>query len=136
MDKSQLASWQVLVVDDEPDSLDVVMMVLSASGATVFAAANGQEGLELFRRMQPSVVLTDLSMPEMDGWQLLQEIRATDHGRSTPVIALTAHAMTGDKERVLAAGFDGYLPKPLKMFTLLDDLERWLHNGSSGNTQT
>lgn len=128
MDKSKLGGWRVLVIDDEPDSIDVVTMVLSASGATVFTAANGQEALEIFKQRQPTLVLTDLSMPEMDGWQLLQEIRKVQNGHTTPVIALTAHAMIGDKERVLAGGFDGYLSKPLKMFTLLEDLQSCLQS--------
>jgi len=126
MENSKLDNWRVLVIDDEPDSIDVVTMVLSASGATVFTAANGQEGLEIFKQHQPTLILTDLSMPEMDGWELIREIRQSKNGHTTPVIALTAHAMSGDKERVLAGGFDGYLSKPLKMFTLLDDLKSCL----------
>lgn len=131
MDKSKLDGLRVLVVDDEPDSIDVVTMVLSASGATVFTATNGQEGLEVFKQRQPTLILTDLSMPQMDGWQLVKEIRQFENGRTTPVIALTAHAMSGDQERVLAGGFDGYLSKPLRMFTLLDDLKSCL--GSKGS---
>jgi len=132
MENSKLDGWRVLVVDDEPDSIDVVTMVLSASGATVFTAANGQEGLVIFKQRQPTLILTDLSMPEMDGWELIKEIRQSKNGHTTPVIALTAHAMSGDKERVLAGGFDGYLSKPLKMFTLLDDLKSCLGSKTPG----
>jgi CheY-like chemotaxis protein len=132
MENPKLDNWRVLVVDDEPDSIDVVTMVLSASGATVFTAANGQDGLEIFKQSQLTLILTDLSMPDMDGWELLKKIRQSENGHTTPVIALTAHAMSGDKERVMAGGFDGYLSKPLKMFTLLDDLKSCLASKKPG----
>lgn len=122
MDRSQIADWQVLVVDDEPDSIEVVRIVLTAAGATVYEAANGNEGLKVFERERLDLVLTDLSMPEVDGWQMLESIRASEDGQQVPIIALTAHAMVGDKERVLEAGFDAYLSKPLKLFSFLDDL--------------
>lgn len=117
-----VADWRVLVIDDEADSVEVVGLVLTAAGATVWEAANGQEGLAVFKQERPTLVLTDLSMPDMDGWELLKAIRDNEDGRRVPVIALTAHAMTGDRERVLEAGFDGYLSKPLKMFTLVEAL--------------
>ncbi len=122
-----LESWRILVIDDEPDSIDILKMVLSSVGAIVLTAANGEEGLTIFRREDVKLVLTDLSMPEMDGWQLLDLIREGENGKRTPIIALTAHAMTGDRERVMMVGFDGYLSKPLKIFTLLADLEECLN---------
>lgn len=117
---------RILVVDDEPDSIEVVKLVLSAAGAIVTEAADGRSGLEKFLFSQPGLVLTDLSMPEMDGWELLAAIRKHENGRKTPVIALTAHAMDGDKERVMGAGFDGYMDKPLTLFTLLKDLSAFV----------
>ncbi len=129
---NELTNWRVLVVDDEEDSIEVVAMVLHASGATVFGATDGKVGLSLFEQEHPTLILTDLSMPEMDGWELLKAIRASEDGQRVPVIALTAHAMVGDKERVMEAGFDGYLGKPLKMFTFLEELTKCLnHIGSS-----
>lgn len=127
MDMPDLSGWRVLVVDDEPDSIEIVQLVLRAAGATVYQASNGIEALEVFQREGPSLVLTDLSMPERDGWQLLQDIRDGENGsRHTPVIALTAHAMAGDKDKVVAAGFDGYLTKPLHMMSLITDLKTCL----------
>ena len=131
MDPLQVAHLRVLIVDDEPDSIEVVRMVLSAAGATVYEAAEGREGLEIYRREQPNVILTDLSMPDLDGWQLLETIRASDNGQAVPVIALTAHAMVGDKERVMVAGFTAYMSKPLKMFTFMEDLRRCLANAQN-----
>jgi two-component system, cell cycle response regulator DivK len=127
MNLSNLSTWRVLVVDDEEDSIEIVEMVLFAVGAIVYRASNGQEGLAVFSQAQPNLVLTDLSMPEVDGWEMLKAIRKLENGTlRTPVIALTAHAMMGDRDRILAAGFDGYLGKPLHMVTLIEDLIIWI----------
>lgn len=127
MDAATLGHMRILVVDDEPDSIEVVKIVLSTTGAQIMDANDGRQGFETYIRECPDIVLTDLSMPDTDGWQLLEKIRASEYDeKRTPVIALTAHAMAGDKEKVIDAGFDGYLSKPLKMFTFLDDLKHWL----------
>lgn len=114
-----------LLVDDEPDSIEIVEMLLSSKGSKVVTASNGKEGLALFKTETPKFVLTDLSMPEMNGWDFLINLREVESTK-TIVIAVTAHAMDGDKERVFSAGFDGYIAKPLNMFSLLDDIEKWL----------
>ena len=125
---SEVSSWRVLVVDDEQDSIDAVRLVLVASGATVFEAHDGAEGLEVFERERPNIVLSDLSMPGMDGWEMLKKIRASEGGAgSVVVIALTAHAMISDRERVLEAGFDGYMSKPITMFTLVENLAQFVN---------
>lgn len=123
MNLTNPSTWRVLVVDDEVDSVEVVDMVLSSVGAVVYQASNGKEGLAAFNKEHPDIVLTDISMPEVDGLAMLKEIRGIENGGGrTPIIALTAHAMVGDKDRILAAGFDGYLAKPLHMTTLVDDV--------------
>ena len=124
---SNPSSWRVLVVDDEEDSIEVVQMVLAAVGASVFSASNGEEGLHVFSSQHPNLVLTDISMPTIDGTAMLKAIRTMENGLTkTPVIALTAHAMVGDKDRFLNEGFDGYLGKPLHMTTLVEDLIGWV----------
>lgn len=119
-----IQSWTILVVDDEPDSIEVASDVLRFHGATVYSASNGQKAIEKLDSMmsRPTFVLTDLSMPEMDGWALLSEIRKRPHFAGMPVVALTAHAMKGDAERALAAGFTAYLTKPLSPFSLIEDI--------------
>ena len=126
---SPTVDWPRLTA--QPDSAEIVRLVLLAAEATVFTASNGIEALDIFRRESPTMVLTDLSMPERDGWQLLQDIRSSENGTRTPVLALTAHAMVGDKDRVMEAGFNGYLSKPLRMVTLLADLRACLENNSN-----
>jgi CheY-like chemotaxis protein len=108
-----MVGWQVLVVDDEPDSLDVARMMLELAGARVRTATNGKEGLASVDQERPHFILSDLSMPEMDGWHMMQELNRDRRTADIPVIALTAHAMSGDRERAMQAGFVNYIPKPL-----------------------
>ena len=127
---SNPSTWRVLVVDDEDDSVEIVQMVLSAVGASVYKASNGEEGLAVFRNERPNLVLTDISMPAIDGSEMLKAIREREVAfgfPKTPVIALTAHTMVGDKDKYLNAGFDGYLGKPLHMMTLIEDLIGWVN---------
>ncbi len=117
-----LAGWDIVVIDDEPDSLEVARFILDFYGANVHTASGGKEGLELVDRIHPRFVISDLSMPEMDGWEFLKELRERAENREIPVIALTAHAMRGDRERAIAAGFHNYLTKPLTATTFIDQL--------------
>ena len=120
--QDQVKSWHILIVDDHPDSLDVVSFTIEAYGAHVLTANNGIEALAVLQSADVTFVLLDLSMPEMDGWDLIKHIRSDERTADLPVIALTAHAMAGDREKVMSAGFDGYLTKPLSPLSLLEDL--------------
>jgi two-component system cell cycle response regulator len=117
-----LSSWTVVIVDDEPDNLEVLYEVLSMYDAQVHPMPNGREALALLQTLVPTLVITDLSMPEMDGYELLTAIRAIKGREKTPVIALTAHAMLGDKERILSQGFDGYVTKPIGLETVVPQI--------------
>jgi CheY-like chemotaxis protein len=119
---SRISNWTVLVVDDEMDSIEVVTEVLQFYGATVHNASNGVNALELLQTVTPDLILSDLSMPQMDGWALLSNIRKNKRLAEVPVIALTAHAMTGDAQRGIAAGFTAYLTKPVSVVSLIQDL--------------
>lgn len=125
-EKKFLSGWTVLVIDDEPDGVMVAQMLLERYGATVFTASNGQEGFEVAQKHRPRFILSDLSMPVMDGWKLNELIQNTPELRDTPVIALTAHAMQGDREKAISAGFHNYLTKPLIPKTFIRDLLRLL----------
>ncbi len=105
--------WDVLVVDDEKDNLEVAMRLLKIAGATAIAANNGKDALEKLAQIKPRFILCDLSMPEVDGWEFLYRTRQNAETAKIPVIAFTAHAMPGDRERVLNAGFLNYIAKPL-----------------------
>jgi CheY-like chemotaxis protein len=124
--RSLLHEWLVLVVDDDPGSLEIAEMVLAYYGATVLTAVNGREGMAMVRKYSPRLIITDLSMPVMDGWEFISVLRQDRTLIDTPVIALTAHAMSGDRERALAAGCHNYLTKPLTPSSFIRDLMRVL----------
>ncbi len=113
---------RIVVIDDEGDSLEVAEIILLEYGASLFTALNGKEGLELIREVMPDFVISDISMPVMDGWGLINAMKKDEELTLIPVIALTAHAMKGDRERTLSAGFHSYLTKPLLVDTFIDDL--------------
>jgi CheY-like chemotaxis protein len=117
-----LKDWDVVVIDDEPDSLEVARYILDFYGANVHTATNGREGVSLVEQVRPRFVISDLSMPEMDGWEFLGALKSTTTVQDIPVIALTAHAMKGDRERAIGAGFHNYLTKPLTANTFMDEL--------------
>lgn len=117
-----LCNWDVVVVDDEEDSLEVAEIILMEYGACVYTAENGEEGLALIREVRPRFVISDLSMPVKDGWGLIYELKNDHTTMEIPVIALTAHAMIGDRERAIAAGFHNYLTKPLTASTFMQNL--------------
>jgi two-component system, cell cycle response regulator DivK len=120
----ETSNWVVLVVDDEPDNRAIAQKVLAFSGSKVHVAINGADGLKLLEELFPSFILLDLSMPVMDGWEMFKQVRANPKTQHIPVIALTAHAMAGDRERVLQAGFDGYIAKPFRLSTFMSEILR------------
>jgi CheY-like chemotaxis protein len=120
--KDILKGWTLLVVEDEPDNLDVIGRILGHFGATVESATDGKEGLAVLARFMPDVIISDISMPVMDGWEFCYTVQNTPATAHIPLIALTAHAMLGDRERALAAGFTGYITKPITPSTFITQL--------------
>jgi len=122
IDWHDTSTWQVMIVDDEPDNLEVVAETLEFNGAQVKTAPDGKQALEMLKDFQANLILTDLSMPVMNGWTLRSQINADPKLATIPVLALSAHAIAGDKERAIEAGFEGYLTKPVNILTLVDDI--------------
>jgi CheY-like chemotaxis protein len=120
--------WVALVVDDEVDNIGVAQKTLSYHGAKVYFARDGVDALNSLNRIEPTFVLLDISMPNMDGWETLRRIRADERLKLLPVIALTAHAMAGDEARMIQAGFDGYIAKPFDVFEFLPKIKAILAN--------
>ena len=116
---------KILVVEDVDFNRELVVQLLEDK-YHVIEAVNGQEGLEIAERERPELILMDLSLPVMDGWEATRQLKANDDLRSIPVIALTAHAMVGDEERALAAGCDDYLVKPLDEDELMARIAKYL----------
>lgn len=119
-----LNGWTILVVDDEPDALEVVERILRYFGATVHTADDGEKGFSIAKDLKDDLkfIISDLSMPGLDGWGLLYEIRNNPGTEHIPLVALTAHAMPGDEERVLGAGFRNYIAKPFTAESFMSDL--------------
>jgi CheY-like chemotaxis protein len=120
------STWNIVITDDDPDSIGVAQYVLEFSGARVRTAGCGSACLELIRQERPTLLLLDIQMPRMSGWDVLREIRQDDSLRSLLVIALTAHAMTGDRERILETGFDGYISKPINPLAFVSEVKAFL----------
>lgn len=121
-----LEKLNILLVDDEPDNLAVMEELLGLMGATVLTAGNGKDGLQSAIDNDPDLIVSDLSMPEMSGWEFIFRLRKREATKDIPVIALTAHAMAGDRERVLDAGFENYISKPVDMMELVSGLPKML----------
>jgi CheY-like chemotaxis protein len=124
--RDTLKNWNILVVDDEPDSLEVADRILRHYGATVHLATNGLEALHYLHTHIPHLIISDISMPELDGWGLIARLKNDRRTLDIPCIALTAHAMVGDRQRAFAAGFHNYLTKPLTPATFMHDLHTLL----------
>jgi signal transduction histidine kinase/CheY-like chemotaxis protein len=121
----RLADRRILVVDDNPDTCEVITAALALEGAHVIAASSGVAGLEAFEAATPDIVLCDLAMPGMTGYDFIREMRArTANGRRVPAVAVTAHAGREDQLRATAAGYDHYLAKPVEPSVLVDLVAR------------
>jgi CheY-like chemotaxis protein len=121
-----LSGWTVVLIDDQEDSLMVAEIILEAYGATLHTARNGQEGLEKIREVRPDFVISDLSMPTMDGWSMIDAIQRDRALANIPVIALTAFSSSSDRAKAFAMGFYNYLTKPLTVDTFMQDLYKLL----------
>jgi CheY-like chemotaxis protein len=114
----------ILLIEDNELNRDMLKRRLIHRGYDVVLAANGRQGIEMARSGQPDVVLMDLSLPEIDGWQAARILKADAATRVIPVVALTAHAMLGDREKALQAGCDEYATKPVDLPLLIGMIER------------
>ena len=114
-DTPQARRLRVLVVDDEPDANEMVQTLLASSGAEVRVAASTRQALDILDRWRPDVIVSDIGMPEEDGYALIGRVRerATDRGGEIPAVALTAYARVEDRVRILAAGFQMHVTKPV-----------------------
>ncbi|NDJ52098.1 MAG: response regulator [Chloroflexi bacterium] len=120
--KDRFKDWDILVVEDEPDSMEVAMRWLKLAGANVFTAPNGQDGLKIALDKKPILIISDLTMPVMDGWEMLYEIKQEPTIKDTPVIALTAHALQSIKLQAKEAGFVAHISKPLNPTKFIDQI--------------
>jgi len=117
---------RVLVVEDNPANLSLMEYLLGASGYAVLTATDGAQGIELARREMPDVILMDLQMPTLNGFEAASQLKAHPTLKRIPLVAVTAFAMVGDRERILAHGFDGYIPKPITPEIFVDQVQAFV----------
>ena len=121
---------KILLVEDNEMNRDMLSRRLTRRGYDVVVAVDGALGLDMVASENPDLILMDMSLPVMDGWEAMRRIKASPETQAIPVIALTAHAMKEDRDKALAAGCDDYDTKPVELTRLLEIMERLLDQGS------
>lgn len=121
-----MSNPRILIVEDNPDNRTLINDILIALDYSVLEAINGEQGVTLAVQETPDLILMDLSLPQMDGWEATRQIKANPALQHIPVIALTAHAMVGDRERALEAGCNDYITKPIDLRELREKLTEYL----------
>ena len=125
---------KILVVEDNEMNRDMLSRRLQRRGYEVIVAVDGGEGLALAQSQRPDLILMDMSLPVVDGWQATRRLKAAPETRSIPIIALTAHAMATDRDRAVEAGCDDYDTKPVELPRLLEKIEALLAAANAGDT--
>ena len=118
----------VLLVEDNEDNLIVYRTILDHVGYRVIEARDGEEGVARAKSDQPDLILMDVSLPKMDGWEATRRIKADEGTRRIPIIAVTAHALDDDREKATQVGCDGYLAKPVAPRRVVEEVERFIGN--------
>ena len=121
---------KILYVEDNEDNVYMLTRRLSRKGYDIVAAGDGAKGIEMARAELPALILMDLSLPVLDGWEATRQLKADPETQNIPVIALTAHAMAGDREKALAAGCDDFDTKPVELDRLLGKMAALLPGGT------
>ena len=124
---------KVLLVEDNELNRDMLSRRLERRGYQVVLALDGQQGLDLARSEAPDLILMDMSLPVLDGWEATRQLKAAPETRTIPIIALTAHAMSSDRDKALAAGSDDYDTKPIDLPRLLEKIEALLSPGRAAS---
>jgi CheY-like chemotaxis protein len=116
----------ILLVEDDGHSRSIYRTILEHSGYEVQEAGDGEAGIRMAREIRPDLILMDLSIPCVDGWQATRILKAAPETQQTPIVALTAHVLPSDRARAAEAGCDGYLAKPVEPHHVVEEAERWI----------
>lgn len=117
---------RILVIEDNEQNIYLLTYLLEKYGYQVIQARNGQEGITLARQLIPGLILLDIQLPLMDGYDVARTLREKEELRDVPIVAVTSYAMSGDRERILAAGCAGYIEKPINPETFVAEIEQYL----------
>ncbi len=123
---------KILYIEDNDQNFYLVSYILDKKGCTVIRARDGREGIDRAKQEKPDLILLDIQLPVMNGYETAQELRTIPGVRDTPIIAVTSYAMAGDREKALAAGCTGYIEKPINPRTFAETIGHYLPAGSSG----
>ncbi len=122
---------KILYVEDNEDNIYMLSRRLERKGYDIIVAKNGEQGVAMARAETPALILMDLSLPILNGWEATQQLKASPETRDIPVIGLSAYAMTGDREKALAAGCDDFETKPVEFRRLLEKIQALLPKGAA-----
>lgn len=118
-----MSTQTALIIEDNPNNMELITFILEAHGYQTLRAMTGGEGISMALSGKPDFVLLDIQLPDMDGAEVLKAVRATEAGRNMPIIAVTSYAMSGDRERLLAAGCNGYIEKPIDPLLIINQIQ-------------
>ena len=122
-----MSKGRILIVEDNMDTYELVHFILEKNGFETFLAVNGREGVNAALKQKPDLIVMDMSMPEMDGWTATGLIKKDEQTKSIPLLALTAHALPGDRQRAMDAGCDEYITKPMDLDELVEAIKYWVN---------
>jgi two-component system cell cycle response regulator DivK len=117
---------KVLVIEDNEQNLYLITFILEKNGFAVVSARDGRQGIDKACEETPALILLDIQLPLMDGYEVARQLRQIDAVKEIPIIAVTSYAMVGDREKALAAGCTGYLEKPINPMTFIDEIRKYL----------
>ncbi len=120
---------KILVVEDNEQNLYLMVFILRQNGYRVVTARNGVEGIERARYEIPDLIIMDIQLPEMDGYEAAERIKSIDELRDIPIVAVTSYAMAGDREKAMDAGCSGYIEKPFNPVTFISEIKRFIREG-------
>ena len=126
-----MSKGRILIVEDNMDTYELVHFILEKNGFETFLAANGRDGVNAAVKQRPDLIIMDMSMPEMDGWTATGLIKKNEQTKAIPLLALTAHALPGDRQRAMDAGCDEYITKPMDLDELAEAIEYWINKSSN-----
>lgn len=121
-----MSKGHILIVEDNMDTYELVRFILEKNGYDTFLAMNGRDGVNAATKQMPDLIIMDLSMPEMDGWTAMGLIKSDARTASIPMVALTAHVLSADRQRAMDAGCDEYITKPMDLLDLVESVDHWL----------
>ncbi len=119
-------SINILVIEDNEQNMYLTTFLLEKNGFSVIQARDGQQGIALARQQQPDIILLDIQLPGMDGYQVARTLKGEDGVKQIAIVAVTSYAMAGDREAILAAGCDGYIEKPINPETFVAEISGYL----------